>query len=263
MVPCVRNIVFFKYVQSPIAFYQMVGRGTRLYPPDGKLMFRVFDYTDATRLFGEDFLSSHQPPQDKDRGPDPTPKERTIQVEGIDVHVTDAGRYIITDVDGKAMPVTVEEYKSRLAAQLVSIAPTLEQFRSVWVVPPERHTLLEHLPDAGRSAALVRELEEMKAYDLYDVLADLGYGLAPKTRLDRAASFEYKHSAWLGAMPPQTAGVLRALIGQFAKVGTDGLENPAVFQTQEVVAAGGLGALKRLGKPARVLKDTKVRMFAA
>jgi type I restriction enzyme R subunit len=51
-VPCVRNIVFFKYVRSPIAFYQMVGRGTRLYPPDGKLMFRVYDYTDATRLFG-------------------------------------------------------------------------------------------------------------------------------------------------------------------------------------------------------------------
>ena len=161
------------------------------------------------------------------------------------------------------MPVTVEEYKARLAAQLVSIIPTLEQFRTVWVVPPERRTLLEHLPDAGRSAALVRELEDMKEYDLYDVLADLGYGLAPKTRLDRAASFEYKHSAWLGRMPPETASVLRALISQFAKVGTDGLENPAVFQTREVAAAGGLAALKHLGKPAKVLKETKVRMFAA
>ncbi len=29
-VPVVRNIVFFKYVTSPISFYQMVGRGTRL-----------------------------------------------------------------------------------------------------------------------------------------------------------------------------------------------------------------------------------------
>src|SRR6266852_329570 len=25
-VPCVRNVVFFKYVRSPIAFHQMVGR---------------------------------------------------------------------------------------------------------------------------------------------------------------------------------------------------------------------------------------------
>jgi type I restriction enzyme R subunit len=44
-VPAVRNIVFFKYVRSPIAFYQMVGRGTRLDPPTGKLMFKVYDYT--------------------------------------------------------------------------------------------------------------------------------------------------------------------------------------------------------------------------
>src|SRR5881397_3690205 len=56
-VPVVRNIVFFKYVRSPIAFYQMVGRGTRLDPPTGKLMFKVYDYTDATRLFGQDFVT--------------------------------------------------------------------------------------------------------------------------------------------------------------------------------------------------------------
>jgi len=38
-VPCVRNIVFFKYVRSPIAFYQMIGRGARLDPASDKLMF--------------------------------------------------------------------------------------------------------------------------------------------------------------------------------------------------------------------------------
>ena len=59
-VPCVRNIVFFKYLKSPISFYQMVGRGTRIDAPTGKLMFRVYDYTDATRLFGEDFIT--EPP---------------------------------------------------------------------------------------------------------------------------------------------------------------------------------------------------------
>src|SRR4051794_39639555 len=56
-VPVVRNIVFFKYVRSPIAFYQMIGRGTRIDEPTNKLMFRVYDYTDATRLFGEDFFT--------------------------------------------------------------------------------------------------------------------------------------------------------------------------------------------------------------
>jgi len=46
-------------------------------------------------------------------------------------------------------------------------------------------------------------------------------------------------------------------------VGTDGLENREVFQTPEVVHAGGLAALKTLGKPREVLVETKKRMFAA
>ena len=135
-VPIVQNIVFFKYVSSPIAFYQMIGRGTRLHPPSGKLMFRVYDFTNATRLFGEEFTSQWQP-RKRSKGPaePPQPPEPTIQVEGFEVRVSDAGRYIVTEVNSKAMPVTVEEYKERLAARLVEEAPTLEAFRAVWIEP--------------------------------------------------------------------------------------------------------------------------------
>jgi len=47
-------------------------------------------------------------------------------------------------------------------------------------------------------------------------------------------------------MPGQTPAAVRGLAAQFAKAGTDGLENPQVFQTPEVVRAGGLAALKPL-----------------
>jgi type I restriction enzyme R subunit len=94
-VPCVRNIVFFKYLKSPISFYQMVGRGTRIDLPTGKLMFRVHDYTDATRLFGEDFLTKPRTGGSDGLPPPPPPEEPTISVEGFDVHVTDAGRFIV------------------------------------------------------------------------------------------------------------------------------------------------------------------------
>ena len=55
-VPAIRNIAFFRYMKSPISFYQMIGRGTRIDTNTGKLMFRVYDYTGATRLFGCDFV---------------------------------------------------------------------------------------------------------------------------------------------------------------------------------------------------------------
>ncbi len=261
-VPIVRNIVFFKYVRSPIAFYQMVGRGTRLHPPSGKLMFRVYDYTDASRLFGEDFITAAVRPPKPGPKPEPEERERSIQVEGMEVRITPAGRYIVTDVDGQATPVTVEEYRQRLAALLVQQAPSLRAFRDTWVVPPSRRDLLAGLPDGGRSPGIVRALAGMDDYDLYDVLAELGYGLAPRTRTARADAFAYKHTSWLGGMSKSAAAVLRALAAQFARAGTDGLENPAVFQTPQVVAAGGLAALKTQGTPADVLLETKKRMFA-
>jgi type I restriction enzyme R subunit len=260
-VPIVRNVVFFKYVRSSIAFYQMVGRGTRLHPPSGKLMFRVFDYTDATRLFGKAFLTRASVRSDQPRGP--RPESHAIEVEGFEVAVTPAGHSILTMVDGKAMPVTVEEYKARLASRLIEQAPTLEAFRSCWIDPPERADLLQSLPDGVRSALIVRSLTEMGEYDLYDVLAELGYGLAPKRRAERAAAFAYKHVAWLNELPKAASIALMALASQFARAGTDGLENPHIFETPEVKKAGGLDSLRAMGRPADILRETKVRLFAA
>lgn len=242
----------------------MVGRGTRLHPPTGKLLFRVFDYTDATRLFGEEFRIKATSPRKPTQGPGPVdPPERTILVEGFDVRISNAGRCIVTMVDGKAMPVTVEDYKQRLAARLVEEAPTLDAFRTRWITPAERRDLLARMPDAGRSVILVRSLEGMDDCDLYDVLAELGYGMAPRTRSERAEAFAYKHATWLSGMPAQASATVKALASQFARAGTEGLENPQVFKTPEVVRAGGLAALKAFGKPADLLRETKERMFVA
>ncbi len=261
-VPAVRNIAFFKYVRSPIAFYQMIGRGTRLDPPTNKLMFRVYDYTNATRLFGEEFRTRLAAPRASEPGGN-YELAGQIQVAGFDVHISDAGRYILTNVDGRAMPVTLEEYRAKLTAELVIQAPTLDDFRSRWITPADRRELISHLPDAGRSAALVRTLDDMTEYDLYDVLGQLGYGLNAKTRDERANAFSYKHADWLKTLPPQTSAALRALADQFARSGVEGLENRHVFQMPEVSKAGGLAALQVLGEPSQVLFETKKRMFAA
>ncbi|MBA2719959.1 MAG: DEAD/DEAH box helicase family protein [Chloroflexi bacterium] len=263
-VPVVRNTVFFKYVRSSIAFYQMVGRGTRLDPASGKLMFRVYDYTAATRLFGEAFRTRATVVRDEPSDPaEPGAAERTIQVQGIDVRLGDAGIAILTTVDGVAKPVTLEEYRERIAESLVGRAPTLDAFRATWIAPAERRALLGSLPDAGRSAPLIRAVAEMADFDLYDVLAELGYGLEPKTRNARADAFDYKAADWLADLPAKTAATLRALTRQFARAGTDELENPGVLQTPAVVAAGGLDALKLLGSATDILRATKERLFAA
>ncbi len=262
-VPVVRNIVFFKYVRSPISFYQMIGRGTRLDPASGKLMFRVYDYTGATRLFGEAFRTRATIERDDPSTPEPAAPERTLQVQGIEVRVEDAGIAILTTVEGQTKPVTLEEYKERMAERLLNQAPTVDIFRDRWIVPAERKTMIEALPDSGRSAPLIRQVEEMQDYDLYDVLAELGYGIDPKTRIERADAFDYKATDWLAKLPAPTSATLRALARQFAKAGTEELEDPGVLRTPEVEAAGGLSALRALGTPADILRATKERLFSA
>ena len=262
-VPPVVNIVFFRYVRSPIAFYQMVGRGTRIHAPTNKLMFKVYDYTNATRLFGKDFVLLFRKPGVENGGP-PRPEERLIQVEGFDVRVTNAGTYIMTTNElGEAVPVTVEEYKQRLAAKLVEDIPAIDEFREIWVKPEPRQEMLGKLPDAGRSPLVVRILSDMDEYDLFDVLAELGYGQAARTREHRAEAFIYKNQEWLDSIPQQTSAVIKAIASQFTRAGTDTLENSQIFQTPEVANAGGIAALQAYGNPAEALNQTKIRMFTA
>lgn len=264
-VPPVRNIVFFKYVRSPIAFYQMIGRGTRIDEPTGKLMFRVYDYTDATRLFGHAFVSKAAPSSERPAEPgDPHPPERTIRVEeGLEVRVSGEGRYIVVSENGRAQKITVEEYQQRLAASLVAEAPDLERFRDLWIVPPQRRDLMHHLPMGEGGARLLREVTGQADCDLYDVLADIAYGMAPLTKSARAAAFSHKNKRWLTTLPEAAAETLAALAGQFALDGTEALENAHVFETRTVRKAGGLAALKALGEPETVLRKTKERLFAA
>ncbi len=161
------------------------------------------------------------------------------------------------------MPVSVEEYKKRLFERLVKEAPTLADFRRLWVAPAERRRLLAALPYGVNGAQALRQLDGLSDCDLYDVLADLAYDLAPRTRVERADAFTDGSAAWLATLPGETAAVIRALATQFALDGTDALESVRVFDTPEVVRAGGMTALSKGGQPGDLLRETKERIFAA
>lgn len=222
-----------------------------------------------TRLFGEEFVSKPPSPgggAGPGPGPGPGPVDpppAPVIVDGFAVHVSPLGRYVVAPVNGKAMPVPIDDYKAGLSARLTAECPTLEAFRARWVNPPEREEMIAAIVSAGYSPSVLRLLEDMNDYDLFDVLADLAYGLLPRTREERALAFGYKHAAWLAAFPTPARATIEAIAGQFALGGTEGLENPHMFATPEVQAAGGLKALAAAGEPKTLLRETKERMFAA
>lgn len=273
-VPAVRNVVFFKYVNSPISFYQMVGRGTRLDPETNKLMFRLYDYTDASRLKGLDFITKDPtergsgsggtgPGTSGPGGTPPTSPEPIAEINGLKVLIVGKQKRLLVPVDGALVDISEEEYRGRIAERLLKEASNLDQLRERWIIPKERLELMQSLPEGGNSAKTLRDLDAMLDHDLFDVLAHLGYKVPPLTRVRRVARFNYTHADWIYSHPGNAPKVLDALATQFALGGTDELEKREVFQTKQVVDAGGLAALKAAGEPLALMTEMKRRVFAA
>ena len=263
-VPQVRNIVFFGYLTSPIRFSQMVGRGTRLAP--GKELFRIYDYTNATRLFDVDTaqrLRRKQPAGGTAGGEPPTPAP-LLTVAGFAVTTAPAGHLILVNSDDDAArPVPVEEYRQRLRDGLLTLAPTVEALRGAWCHPTQRRELLAALPYGLGAPRIVQRLDELDACDLYDVLARLGYGHKTRTRYERENLFALTQAPWLAAMPAPAANVLGQVVHLFGLEGIDSLESTQLWSVPEVAKAGGLNALKLVGKPADLLTETKHRLLVA
>lgn len=260
-VPCVRNIVFFRYLESAIVFHQMVGRGTRIDEASGKLMFRLYDYTNMIRLFGRDFVTP--PPRPGGGGSSGDDTEPTLIAGGFSVQIERDGHFVLGERDGKLVPVAYEEYKRELGERLKHEAASLAEFRERWITPPERQELLAALVSAHGSPTLIQMVDARQDYDLYDVLAELAYRAKPRTRLDRSLAFRFKNEAWLEAMPSPAKGVILGIAGQFEKNGTEALENREIWRVPAIQKVGGLAALRGLGRPMDVLRDTKTRLFSA
>ena len=261
-VPPVRNIVFFRYVQSPLLFHQMVGRGTRIDEESGKLMFRIFDYTGATALFGAEFVTPPPPePGPPKPPPPPGPPPQKVRVKGVGIEIADTGRFNLLMRDGRLQRVTPLEYRDELVKQLTESVPTLADFRAKWLDPAQRGALLKQLRDQQLLPELVQEGAHMEAYDEFDILAAFAYGLAPMTRAKRAAQFADGKPVWLVQLPQPSAKVIRAIVKQFEKAGTAALESNELWQTLGVPNA--LRELKQGGSANELLRKTKETLFVA
>ncbi|MCL2380928.1 MAG: DEAD/DEAH box helicase family protein [Treponema sp.] len=258
-IPAVRNIVFFRYVTSPISFHQMVGRGTRL--AENKLMFTIYDYTNATRLFGNKFVS--KPPRQSEGSNGEGEDVRIIQIDGIDVEVTSEGRYLITEVDGNIKRVSVDEYKKGLASKIVSNISSFDDFLKKWINPIERQQMLDDLIRGGYSVETIRQVEALNDYDLYDIIINIAYDKTAMKRNERIFDFQHKQRNWLSSLPQETKDVIIAIVDQFAFQGTDSIENDQLFKVHSVIKAGGIKALSKGGDAKKLLDEAKLRLFAA
>lgn len=261
-------VVFFRYLESAITFYQMVGRGTRIDEPTQKYKFWLYDYTGVTRLFGTEFLSKsrklrERPPGGGD-GPGPTPPPPPPLPEaqrGDPVQMVNEQRFILQYRDGQEELVPLDDYRRGMIERVLAEAANLHDFRALWIEHKTRRALITHLLGERYDPDTVRELLDMTAYDHYDVFAHFGYRERALTRHGREAAYLGQHAPWFAQVDERAAIVLRALGPQFGAGGTEALDSPELWQVPEIARAGGIGALRNLGAPGEVLREAKLRLF--
>lgn len=257
-IPCLNNVVFFRYVASPILFYQMVGRGTRIDEATDKYMFRLYDYTNLIGLFGQEFVT---PPSTGGggKGGESTPIETTKPTH---VEVGVGGHFVLGSDNGKSVPVAIEEYKARLRERMVSEAKNLAEFRQLWIEARERKSFIDHLVQSDISPNYLQEIEHMQQYDLFDVLGRTGYSMNARTRMGRESEFLHQNEIWLNGYADKPRAVIKAFASQFALGGTEALESEELGRTPLVRGAGGIIALRGAGESKQILQETKRRLFA-
>lgn len=263
-------VVFFRYLQSPIKFYQMVGRGTRIHEETEKYKFWLYDYTDVTQLFGTDFIT--KPPRsgggggggggDDGGGGGDGEGPSVGVIGGQTVIVRPEGRFILSrGADGKDTPIPVDEYRREVIQRVLSEAHNLDDFRELWIETQKRRQLINHLLGDNFSPEVIREIDQMSDFDLYDFFGHHGYKARALKRPERGEHYINGNQSWFDGMDAKAAIVLKGLGHQFAQGGTEALETPALWDVPEINNAGGLNALRGLGKPVAVMHEAKERLF--
>jgi type I restriction enzyme R subunit len=188
-----------------------------------------------------------------------------VKVKGTKIELGHAGDFFVTNRNGQTVRVTPQEYRQRLVEELLATVPTLAGFRERWLDPEQRRELLEQLRAQNLLPENLRAAAQMDAYDLFDVIAAVAYGIKPLTRAERAARLggDSHGPDWLIQLPQPSVKAIRAIARQFEKAGTDALETDQLWSAGEVKAAKGLSALKQGGDPAKLLRQTKETLFAA
>lgn len=263
-------VVFFRYLQSPIKFYQMVGRGTRIHEETQKYKFWLYDYTDVSLLFGTDFITKPPRPGSggsggngggggTDGGDDDGPK--VAEMRGEFTVINPEGHFILSRRDGRDTPIPIDEYRREVIQRVVSEAHSLDEFRALWIEQQKRQQLINHLLGDNFNPDAIRDIDQMNDFDLYDFFGKYGYHARALKRPERGALFINQNQSWFDGMASHTATVLKGLGHQFAQGGTDALESANLWEVPEIKVAGGLSALRVLGAPAQVMHDAKARLF--
>ena len=263
----IRNIVLMRPINSMIEFKQIIGRGTRLY--DGKDYFTIYDFVKAHHHFNDpEWDGEPIEPEPKRGGPkppmppippgsDPEPTPRTkVKIKLADGKERTIQHMMATtfwDPDGR--PLSAEQFLKSLYGKLPEFFKNEAELRALWSEPATRKALLDGLAEKGYGRDQMAEMQKIidaEKSDLFDVLAYIGFHLAPISREERANRAKIEISTHFNS---KEQVFLNFVLSQYVKVGVDELAQEKLTPLLRLKYNNAIAdAVADLGKPEEIGK---------
>lgn len=251
-------IVLDEMIGSMTEFKQIIGRGTRLRPKEGKTHFVVMDFRNVTRLFADpdwdgpieidDEYTPKKPgayPEGgKDTGgiaeppPEPYLPKPIINKEGCKVEVI-YKTVSVYDVNGKLLrQESIVDYTKK---NILDEYASLDNFIRKWTAEEKKETIREMLLNEGIDLEKLKAEQNMTEVDDFDFICHIAFDKKPLTRKERANNV--KKRDFLSKYSGMAREILNALLDKYMNTGIYEIEKTDILKLDPFI---------KYGKPSKI-----------
>lgn len=251
-------IVLDEMIGSMTEFKQIIGRGTRLRPKEGKTHFVVMDFRNVTRLFADpdwdgpieidDEYTPKKPcayPEGgKDTGgiaeppPEPYIPKPIINKEGCKVEVI-YKTVSVYDVNGKLLrQESIVDYTKK---NILDEYASLDNFIRQWTAQQKKEKIREMLLNEGIDLEKLKAEQNMAEVDDFDFICHIAFDKKPLTRKERANNV--KKRDFLSKYTGMAREILNALLDKYMNTGIYEIEKTDILKLDPFI---------KYGKPSKI-----------
>lgn len=251
-------IVLDEMIGSMTEFKQIIGRGTRLRPKEGKTHFVVMDFRNVTRLFADpdwdgpieidDEYTPKKPCAYPEGGkntggiaeppPEPYIHKPIINKEGCKVEVI-YKTVSVYDVNGKLLrQESIVDYTKK---NILDEYASLDNFIRQWTAQQKKEKIREMLLNEGIDLEKLKAEQNMAEVDDFDFICHIAFDKKPLTRKERANNV--KKRDFLSKYSGMAREILNALLDKYMNTGIYEIEKTDILKLDPFI---------KYGKPSKI-----------
>lgn len=251
-------IVLDEMIGSMTEFKQIIGRGTRLRPKEGKTHFVVMDFRNVTRLFADpdwdgpieidDEYTPKKPGAYPEGGkntggiaeppPEPYIPKPIINKEGCKVEVI-YKTVSVYDVNGKLLrQESIVDYTKK---NILDEYASLDNFIRQWTAQQKKEKIREMLLNEGIDLEKLKAEQNMTEVDDFDFICHIAFDKKPLTRKERANNVKKRDI--LSKYSGMAREILNALLDKYMNTGIYEIEKTDILKLDPFI---------KYGKPSKI-----------